>query len=435
MSESSVSARPLQTRKVLVCRSRLLPYSETFIREQALTYSSWVPVFVGTEKLSHGLPLDPLEVRIMKDPPAGFIGRAYKSVCRRLGWAAHSAVMQLRSEAASLVHIHFATDAVQYWPMIRRLRTPIVITLHGYDINTYREWWTRHSASRSEKKYPDRLLSLADDRRVHFVAVSQAIRRRAIEFGLPPDRVHVRYIGIDLTRFRFSGERVSQRRKRVLFVGRFVEKKGGEYLIRAFARVRSELPDAELVMAGDGKLLGNLQALAQDLDVPVTFLGKVSSEQVIDEIHQARVFCLPSVIAQNGDAEGLPISILEAQASGVPVVTSARGADEGIIDGTTGYMFPERDVEALAGRLLELLTDDVLADSMSQAGPEHMASRFDIRQCTQSLESLYEELLGNKRRPIPGISPLTARATAVAAAHDGSSVSRRDGSWMRSGGH
>jgi glycosyltransferase involved in cell wall biosynthesis len=169
------------------------------------------------------------------------------------------------------------------------------------------------------------LLALAAQDRVHFIAVSEAIRRRAVEYGIPPERISVRYIGIDLSRFRFGGRPLCKRRRRILYVGRMVEKKGGALLLRAYARVRATISDAELVMIGDGPLLGSYAKLADELNVPVSFLGNLPSSEVKQQIDEARVFCLPSITASNGDAEGLAIVILEAQACGVPVVTSARG--------------------------------------------------------------------------------------------------------------
>src|ERR1019366_3200949 len=105
------------------------------------------------------------------------------------------------------------------------------------------------------------------------------------------------------------------------------------------------------------------------------------------------VFCLPSVTALNGDAEGLPIVLLEAQASGIPVVTSALGGNhEGIVHGETGFTFAERDVDELAARVSELLVDDQLATRMGAAGPTFVARKFDMRLCTRDLESLYDDL-------------------------------------------
>jgi glycosyltransferase involved in cell wall biosynthesis len=391
MMESVAEAQVRPAKKLLVCKSTLLPYSETFIKSQVLAYSSWSPVLVGTEKLAAGLPLDGIEVRILKSCAPNVLGRVQRKVLRQLGMAAPGSVEQLRREGASLVQVHFATEALEYWPVIRHLELPVVVTLHGFDINTYKEWWENEGATASERRYPARLLALARQDQVHFVAVSEAIKQRAIEFGIPADRITVHYIGIDLTQFQQSGRPIAQRGPRILYVGRLVEKKGGEFLIRAFRLIRSSLPDAELVMAGAGPLLHELQGLAKELNVPVSFLGSVTSAEVRRQMEMARVFCLPSITAKNGDAEGLGIVILEAQACGLPVVTSAMGgATEGIVDGVTGYAFPEKDVQSMSNHLMSLLRDDRLAESMSRAAPAFIASRFDIRRCTRSLEDLYE---------------------------------------------
>jgi glycosyltransferase involved in cell wall biosynthesis len=180
----------------------------------------------------------------------------------------------------------------------------------------------------------------------------------------------------------------------VLFVGRLVEKKGCEYLIRAFAQVKQLVPDASLIIAGDGVLRGELSQLARQLGVRAQFRGALSSDEVAQELHLARVFCLPSVTAANGDAEGFGIVLLEAQASGVPVVTSAMGgASEGINEGVTGFAFRERDVDTLAARLVELLTNDAIAASFALAGPRFVSQRFDLHRCTEALEALYDHTL------------------------------------------
>jgi len=176
----------------------------------------------------------------------------------------------------------------------------------------------------------------------------------------------------------------------VLFVGRLVEKKGCEYLIRAFAKVQETVPDAILVIIGDGPLRDHLKQLAQKLNIRVQFRGPLTHVAVQQECRLARVICLPSITAANGDAEGLPLVVLESQASGVPVVTSARGADEAVKDGHTGYIFPEGDVVVLGAKLRVLLTDDNIARSMSAAGSEFIALRFAIARCTEALESEYD---------------------------------------------
>jgi glycosyltransferase involved in cell wall biosynthesis len=376
-------------RTVLVVRSDLLPYSETFVKEQVMACSRWRPVLVGLRRID-GLRVDDLEVRMLpvaKSLPA----RAYRGLLAKLHMTPVGVRRLLQSEPASLIHVHFGTDAVENWGWIESVHIPVLVTLHGYDINIDKQWWRAADKPRSQRRYPDMLLRMAANPLVHFVAVSEAIRARAIEWGLPEERISCRYIGVNLNLFRQAGLPVERRAPRIVFVGRMVEKKGGEYLIRAFAKVRQQLPTAELVMVGSGRLQGKLQSLASELNVPVTFTGVQSSEQIKEHLHSARAFCLPSITADNGDAEGLGIVLLEAQACGVPVVTSARGgADEGIVHGVSGYAFAEKDVDKLSEYLLRILQDDELAASMSAAAHRNVEEHFELGSCTQKLEDLYD---------------------------------------------
>jgi glycosyltransferase involved in cell wall biosynthesis len=153
-------------------------------------------------------------------------------------------------------------------------------------------------------------------------------------------------------------------------------------------------------MVGAGPLLDDARSLARDLGVRVDFLGARTSDEVLDQIHAARVLCLPSVTAANGDAEGFGLVLLEAQACGVPVVTSALGgASEGLIDGRTGYAVAEGDVEGLVQKLLPLLEDAALADSASMAAARFVAAAFDILTCSGRLERIYDTHAADRHSP------------------------------------
>jgi glycosyltransferase involved in cell wall biosynthesis len=301
-------------------------------------------------------------------------------------------IKRLKNEGASLLHAHFGVDAIQAWAIAKALNLPMLVTLWGYDINIDREWWEAGHCGHSLRTYPARLLELAQQPRVKFIAISDGIRRQAISFGIPEGKISLCYPGVDTAKFAPAGLPIAKRQRRVLFVGRLVEKKGCEYLIQAFVQVQQTVPDALLVIVGDGELRYELQELARKLNVRAQFRGALTAAEVSREFEMARVFCLPSVRAANGDAEGFGIVLLEAEASGVPVVSSARsGATEGIDDGVTGFAFAERDVETLAARLITLLTDDALAHSMSAAGPRFVAKKFDLSRCAERLELLYDE--------------------------------------------
>ena len=387
-----------QLPRVIVFRTDLLPRSETFIKEQLLALSRWQPVLTGF-RLAHGLDLADIDYELLTARWPQKLSQRAIPVFREFGLYPPGLRRRLRRCAGNLVHVHFGTDLVAAWPVLRGLGLPIVATLHGFDINTHKEFWEQ--LARAHRLYPQRLLQASRHPQVHFIAVSEAIRRRAIDYGIPSEKISVNYIGVDVARFNPSGQPLAQRRRRILYVGRMVEKKGAGILIRAFARVRECLPEAELTVVGDGPLLAESQRLARDLNLPVSFLGSLAHDAVRRQMSEARVFCLPSITAPNGDAEGFPIVILEALASGVPVISSARGgAAEGITHGVTGWCFPEHDVNALVDALIQSLTDDALVTRMSRAARAQVESRFDLRKCTAALEDLYEELterLGTRR--------------------------------------
>jgi glycosyltransferase involved in cell wall biosynthesis len=377
--------------KVLVYKSELLQLSETFIKEQVLSYRRWQGVLVGMRSLD-ALPLAGLDVRFLRPSPPGYLNRLHWKLCRIRHSMPRSTIRLLKNERASLLHAHFGPEGIEAWPIARWLDVPMLVTLHGADINISRDWWEAGHGGPAMQSYPKRLIELSREPRVRFIAVSEAIRNRAISFGLPEDKISVRYIGVDPTRFKPSGRPIAERERRVLFVGRLVEKKGCEYLIRAFNKVQQAVPDASLVIIGNGPLRKTLQQLALDLNVCAQFRGALSSQEVQQELHLARVLCLPSITAVSGDAEGFGIVLLEAQASGVPVVTSALGgAAEGVREGVTGFTFQERDTKTLAARLITLLSDEIILKAMARAGPRFISDKFNLYRCTEDLEQLYDE--------------------------------------------
>jgi glycosyltransferase involved in cell wall biosynthesis len=272
------------------------------------------------------------------------------------------------------------------------LGLPVLITIHGTDINTYKSWWESGKEGILNKGYPNKLLNITKDPRVHSLAVSQSIKDRAIEFGIPEEKISVEYIGVDVERFKTSGLPLNKRSNKILFVGRMIENKGPLVLLDALKSVINKVPDATLTMIGDGPLLEEAKKVADEYALPVNFLGAQPTEKVIDELNQSKVFCLPSYTLPSGKSEGMPIVTLEAQSCGVPVVTSARGAStEGIIDGVTGFRFKEMCIEELSHRLVNVLVDEAFMLTASESCRDFICDRFDINLCNQSLERIYDE--------------------------------------------
>ena len=168
-----------------------------------------------------------------------------------------------------------------------------------------------------------------------------------------------------------------------------VEKKGPLLLLQALKAVVKHVPDIDLFMIGDGPLKAAAQAFALEHALPVTFLGSCDRSKVLNQLRSASIFCLPSITASNGDAEGLPISILEAQACAIDVVTSAKGADETEPLNSKTILFPEGDLEALTQALIERLRDPRSTEPLTY-GEASIGERFHIENTTAHLERIYQ---------------------------------------------
>lgn len=390
------SAKSLQ-RKVLVYKSALLPYSETFIREQALALSTWRAVLVGEFEVRDGLSLDGLDVALIGSG-SPIVRKLARALRHFFSFVPKRTLRRLSEEHAELVHVHFATEVVKAWPLLQKMGLPILVTLHGQDITTSKDWWSSGRGGRAMKRYPEILLEIAAKPHVHFIAVSQAVKKQAIEFGLPVTSISVSYIGVDTEKFSPDVRPMADRRD-VLFIGRLVEKKGCEYLLNAFHQVQDQFSDYRLVIIGSGPMESQLKDFAHKRAIRAHFTGALDSRGVRQHLSEARVLCLPSVRSASGDAEGFGLVILEAQACGVPVITSALGgAKEGIVHGLTGCAHPERDIDSMKKALSNLLANDQLCTQYGIEARRRAVEQFDIGVCTRSLEEIYGRCTGNTRR-------------------------------------
>jgi glycosyltransferase involved in cell wall biosynthesis len=174
-----------------------------------------------------------------------------------------------------------------------------------------------------------------------------------------------------------------------------VAKKGLTHLLAAMSAVLRAVPGAELVVAGDGPLRTARERAAAGAALPVRFLGVQSPEAVRDLMCRAAVLCAPGVVTAGGDAEGLPMTIVEAQACGLPVVTTLSGGSaEGVVDGETGLVVPAGDAAALATALAALLGDAAFRGRAGAAARAHALAHFDLGTQTARLETIYDEVLG-----------------------------------------
>jgi glycosyltransferase involved in cell wall biosynthesis len=248
----------------------------------------------------------------------------------------------------------------------RQLNLPLVVHFHGFDLSV-RRVLERYASAYSE------MFRQAGG----LIAVSRAMHRRLLEMGAPPERVHYNPCGVDCE--QFGGASPAGAEPLVLTVGRFVEKKGPQLTLAAFARVLQLYPEARLRMIGDGPLLEACRKLSHNLAInhAVTFLGSQPHSFVAEEMRRARLFAQHSIEAPSGDSEGTPVAILEAGASGLPVVSTYHGGiPDVVIDNETGLLVQERDVERMASQMHRLLLDPALAEALGRAARRHIKLHF-----------------------------------------------------------
>lgn len=379
-----ISRSPNRKPNIVIYRDSLLPPSETFIRAQGEGISTYAPFHLGLTRVP-GVELPSERTFTLSD---GFpLGRVQEVIFKFTGYS-HKMHKQFLGIGPSLIHAHFGFDGTTILPLVERLRLPLVVTYHGFDATLRPDYllqsrWGRRYLARED---------LLKRRCNQFIAVSQFIQSKLVERGFPEDKIVVHYIGLDTQ--AFMPVSAVQREPMVLFVGRLVEKKGCEFLIRAMQFVQESAPKTELVIVGDGPLRPSLERQAAATLRHFSFVGVQKPQQIRGWMGRATVFCVPSVVAESGDAEGFGIVFLESQAMGLPVVSFASGGiPEAVANGETGLLAPDRDWRALAENIHFLLTDQAAWKSMSRAGQERVRRDFDLRIQCAKLEQIYGETL------------------------------------------
>lgn len=310
-------------------------------------------------------------------------GRAAASL-ELLFWTAVFAKQERRYD---VVYCHFGIVGrkVAFLSEIGAVDGTLVTTFHGVDVSRillrkprhYRHLF-RHGAL--------------------FLPISRHWRDRLVEHGCDPNRIEVHHMGVDLSRFPFRPRRYlgEDGTMHILIIGRLVEKKGIEYALRALDAAREQGVRLRCTIIGDGVLRGTLEALADQLglNTSVTFAGWRDQDEVASLMCDHHVLLAPSVTDSSGDQEGIPVTLMEAMATGMPVVSTRHsGIPELVTDGESGLLAEERDVEALAAALVRLYGDADLRVSLGQHARAAVAEGFDLRALNARLHAIFEGLL------------------------------------------
>lgn len=289
-----------------------------------------------------------------------------------------------------IIHAHFGFIGLKAGRMreLGAIQGKIVTMFHGYDIRL------------GIQNGPDFYAKLKKDGDV-FLSISPYNKQHLLRFGFETNKIVDHPVGIDTRRFNFRWESElcrnhnNHRTIRILTVARLVPEKGLEYGIRSIKEILKRNSSAQIQynIVGDGEQKSQLEKLTRTLDLTgiVRFLGSLDQSEVRNELYEADIFLLPSV------NEALPVCLMEAQATGLPVVASTVGSvDKVVNNGKSGFLVQAGDVDALAEKLIYLIEHPEIWSEMGQAGRAYVEANYDINELNDRLVEIYRELLKNE---------------------------------------
>jgi glycosyltransferase involved in cell wall biosynthesis len=292
-------------------------------------------------------------------------------------------VSYLKEQNIDIVFTEYGMVGASVTEACKKANVPLVIHYHGADV------YHRDTVAKYLSLYKK-----AFDYASAFISVSVEMVGRLKELGAPADKIHVASCGVDTDAFPVLD--ILNTQKAFLFVGRFVEKKSPTSVVKAFKIVADKFSDAKLIMVGNGPLFDDVKCLITELGLNdrIGLTGVLKTAEIKELLKQSRCFVQHSVTAANGDKEGTPVTILEAGSSGLAIVsTQHSGIKDAVINGETGYLVPEHDIEGMAHYMMKIAEDVELAATLGQKEAAHIRRNYDIRDRINTLsEILYNAI-------------------------------------------
>lgn len=282
-----------------------------------------------------------------------------------------------RFKDLDVIHAHFGPNGKNLQPLRSAgiLENEIITSFYGRD------------ASETLQNDPNAFKELFDSQG-KITVLSEDMKQKLTSKGCPEIKIEKVPLCIDTDKFEL--ENTQNEIPKILTVARFTEKKGLKYAVEALSEIDEEF---EYHMVGDGELREKIEKQVEQhsLEDKVVFHGWMTNEEVKEKMQESDIFLLPSIIASDGDQEGTPTVLLEAQATGLPVVSTYHaGIPEIVEDGKTGLLSEEKDVESLSENLMKLIENLELRREFGKAGREYIEHNHSMEKVSKRLENIYE---------------------------------------------
>jgi len=289
----------------------------------------------------------------------------------------------IRSNDYDIIHAHWIIPQ-GFIAIVARLftknRPAIILTSHGGDLFALKGTML------------SRLKTWITQRTDHLTVVSSAMKEKAAELDLDEENISVIPMGVDSYHMFFPPEE-SVERKDLIFVGRLVDKKGIEYLIKSLPLVLEKHPEQQLTIIGDGPLKQPLLELCSALGIEnaITFEGPLINQAIPPYLQQAAIAIIPSVVTASGDQEGAPVAIMETLACACPtIVSDYPGARDIIKDNDNGLLVAQRSPQQIADKINYLIENPQARKNLGENGRISIQENFDWRVISAAFQSVFE---------------------------------------------
>ena len=335
-------------------------------------------------------PFDKID--IVPKPATHFLRRFwFRQLCNKPWQISKSEIRAitdiLNRDDAQVLHIFFGHIAVHLLPLIQTWSKPSVVSFHGADVLVDMDKRAYRKATRAMLGAVTRV----------FVR-SASLKNAVVELGCAENKIDIVRTGIPLQEFPFRERAFPENGEwHFLQASRLVQKKGIATTLHAFTRFLQKYPGATLTIAGEGPMMAELKELTRKLKIAdrVVLPGFLPAEKLSELYYASHIFLHPSETGSDGNQEGIPNSMLEAMATGLPIfATKHGGIPEAIENGVSGILVPERDHEALSEALIKSVQDRQVLARLARNGANVVAEKFDQRKQVQRLEEIYRGMLG-----------------------------------------